>query len=347
MEELRNVKINISFGTIAKVALVVGVIMALYFLRDIVLLLLTAVVMASAIDPAASWFVKRGVPRALGVLAIYLITLGIIFGTLFFFVPPLFKDFSNIAFKIPAQLSSFVESNQSWRAVMDLAGNFSTKVTVQEVINKGVMESPVPLNMFDLTKLLFSSLVDLGLLIVVSFYLAVQKNGVENFLRIIIPAKHEEYIINLWQRTEIKIGRWMQGQVLLAVIIGPLVYLGLSLFQVEYALTLAIIAAVFELIPIFGPILAAVPAVVLAFGNSALLGIIIIAFYTIVQQFENHLLYPLVVKKIVGINPLVVIISLLVGYQLAGFWGIVLAIPLATLLMEFVNDLEKDKRRHA
>lgn len=347
MEELRNVKINISFGTIAKVALVVGVIMALYFLRDIVLLLLTAVVMASAIDPAASWFVKRRVPRALGVLIIYVVTLGIVFGTLFFFVPPLFKDFSNIAFKIPAQLSSFVESNQSWRAVMDLAGNFSTKVTVQEVINKGVMESPVPLNMFDLTKLLFSSLVDLGLLIVVSFYLAVQKNGVENFLRIIIPAKHEEYIINLWQRTEIKIGRWMQGQVLLAVIIGPLVYLGLSLFQVEYALTLAIIAAVFELIPIFGPILAAVPAVVLAFGNSALLGIIIIAFYTIVQQFENHLLYPLVVKKIVGINPLVVIISLLVGYQLAGFLGVVLAIPLATLLMEFLNDLEKDKRRHA
>ncbi len=347
MEELRNVKINISFGTIAKVALVVGVIMTLYFLRDIVLLLLTAVVMASAIDPAASWFVKRGVPRALGVLAIYLITLGIVFGTLFFFVPPLFKDFSDIAFKIPAQLSAFVESNQSWRAVMDLAGNFSTKVTVQEVISKGVMESPVPLNMFDFTRLLFSSLIDLGLLIVVSFYLAVQKNGVENFLRVIIPTKHEEYVINLWQGTEVKIGRWMQGQVLLAIIIGPLVYLGLSLFQIEYALTLAIIAAVFELIPIFGPILSAVPAVVLGFGDSVVLGIIIIAFYTIVQQFENHLLYPLVVKKIIGINPLVVIISLLVGYQLAGFLGVVLAIPLATLLMEFVNDLERDKRRHA
>jgi predicted PurR-regulated permease PerM len=90
-----------------------------------------------------------------------------------------------------------------------------------------------------------------------------------------------------------------------------------------------------------------VPAVVLGFGDSVVLGIIIIAFYTIVQQFENHLLYPLVVKKIIGINPLVVIISLLVGYQLAGFLGVVLAIPLATLLMEFVNDLERDKRRHA
>lgn len=347
MEELRNLKINISFAVMAKVAIAVGVIFALYFLRDLILLLLTAVVIASAIDPAASWFVRHKIPRALGVLIVYLVTLGIIFGTLFFFVPPLFKDFSDIAFKIPAELSTFVESNQSWKTVMDLAGNFSTKVTVQEVISKGVMESPVPLNMFDLTRLFFYRLIDLGLLIAISFYLAVQKNGVENFLRVIIPTKQEEYIISLWQRTEVKIGRWMQGQVLLAIIIGPLVYLGLSLFQIEYALTLAIIASVFELIPIFGPILAAVPAVVLGFGDSVVLGIIIIAFYTIVQQFENHLLYPLVVKKIIGINPLVVIISLLIGYQLAGFLGIVLAIPLATLLMEFIKDLEKDKHRHA
>jgi predicted PurR-regulated permease PerM len=201
--------------------------------------------------------------------------------------------------------------------------------------------SDVPKNAIELTRTIFSSILDFILIVVISFYLAVQKNGIENFLRIIIPSKKEEYIINLWNRTEVKIGRWMQGQLLLAVIIGPLVFLGLTLFQVKYALTLAIVASVFELIPIFGPILSAVPAVIFGFGESATLGFILIGFYLIIHQFENHLLYPLVVKKIIGVNPLIVIISLIVGYELVGFLGIILAVPLATLLMEFIGDARR------
>lgn len=347
MEGINNVKFNISILTLVKITAFVAIVFALYLMREIVLVILTAVVLASAVDPFASWFSSRKVPRALGVLLVYVIALGLVFGTLFFFVPPLFRDFSDLTFKIPAELSTFIESNKSWKTVVDLAGNFSTKVSVQDVINQGIMESPVPLNVFDITKKLFSGLINFVLILVISFYLAVQKNGVENFLRVIIPKKQEAYAIDLWQRTEIKIGRWMQGQVLLAIIIGPLVYLGLSLFQIKYALTLAIIASVFELIPIFGPILSAVPAVLLGFSESFILGVIIIIFYIIVQQFENHLLYPLVVKKIIGINPLVVIISLLVGYQLGGFFGIILAVPLATLIMELVNDLEKNKHQNA
>jgi predicted PurR-regulated permease PerM len=110
-------------------------------------------------------------------------------------------------------------------------------------------------------------------------------------------------------------------------------------------LILAILASVFEIIPIFGPILSAVPAVILSFGDSVTLGLVMICFYLIVHQFENHLLYPLVVKKIIGVNPLVVIISLIVGYELAGFLGVILSVPMATLLMEFVNDI--DKKKHA
>jgi predicted PurR-regulated permease PerM len=343
MEEIRNIKLNISAGTIVKTLVILVVAVAIYLLRDIVLVLLTSVVIASAVNPAANWLARYKSPRVVSVLLVYVISFGIILGTLFFLMPPLFEDFSDITFKIPSQLNSFLASNPSWNTAVNLFGNFSTDVSVQDVVNDGFAGSAFPKNVYDLTKSIFSGLINFVLIVVISFYLAVQKNGVENFLRVVIPNKREEYIIDLWRRTETKIGRWMQGQLLLALIIGPLVFLGLTLFQVKYALTLAIIASVFEIIPIFGPILASVPAVVLGFGDSFLLGIIVMSLYFITQQFENHLLYPLVVKKIIGVNPLIVIISLIVGYELFGFLGMILSIPMATLLMEFVTDLEKEK----
>lgn len=345
MEEIRNIKLNIPVGTIIKVFIVLAVALALYYLRDLVLVLLTSVVIASAVDPAARWFSRFKIPRVFSVLLVYLLAFGIVLGTLFFFLPPLFDDISDIVYKIPAQINELINGNQSWSSAFSLLSGFSTKFSVQDIVNSSFFTSSLPRNAVELTKMIFSGLLDFVLIVVISFYLAVQKNGVENFLRIIIPSRQEEYVINLWNRTEAKIGGWIQGQLVLAIIIGPLVFLGLTLFQVKYALTLAIIASVFEIIPIFGPVLSAVPAVIFGFGESTTLGIILIGFYLIIHQFENHLLYPLVVKKIIGVNPLIVIISLLIGYELVGFLGIILAVPLATLLMEFVNDI--DKRKHA
>ena len=347
MEEIKNIRITISSATLVKVLVILAIALAVYFLRSTILVLLTAVVVASAVDPAASWFGRLKVPRVLAVLLVYLIAFSIIAGTLFFFVPPLFEDISDFAFNIPAQINTLINDNPTWSTSVTMFGNFSTKFSVQDIVGSGFLSSSLPKNAIDLTRLVFSGIFDFILIVVISFYLAVQKNGVENFLRVIIPSRREEYVIGLWRRTEIKIGRWMQGQLLLALIIGPLVFLGLTLFQVKYALTLAIIASVFEIIPIFGPILSAVPAVIFGFGTDVTLGFILVGFYLIIHQLENHLLYPLVVKKIIGVNPLVVIISLIVGAKLAGFLGIILAVPLATLLMELVGDLEKRKHANA
>ena len=113
---------------------------------------------------------------------------------------------------------------------------------------------------------------------------------------------------------------------------------------VKYALSLALLAVIAEIIPIFGPIIAAVPAVILGFLDSITLGLMVLGLYVIIQQFENHLIYPLVVRKVVGVPPLVVIISLLIGGQLAGFLGILLAVPVAAVVLECAEDMQKKKR---
>ena len=182
------------------------------------------------------------------------------------------------------------------------------------------------------------------LIIVFSFYFAVQETGIDDFLRIISPVKYQKNIVSLWRRSQIKIGLWMQGQIILAVIVGMLVYLGLTILGVKYALLLAVIAAVFELIPVFGPILSSIPAILIGFvDGGATTGLLVIGLYVIIQQFENHLIYPLVVTKVVGVPPLLVILALLVGAQLAGFLGIILAVPIAAVIQEFVSDVQRKK----
>ena len=191
---------------------------------------------------------------------------------------------------------------------------------------------------------IFGGALSLILIIVISFYLAVQEDGVEKFLRIVVPIKREEYVLNLWKRTQAKIGLWMQGQLILAVLVGILVYLGLMVLGVRNALLFAVLAALLETIPLFGPIIAAIPAVAAAYVDSgASAGFIVAGLYLIIQQFENHLIYPLVVKKIVGVPPILVIISLLVGFKLAGFLGILLSVPLSSMLVEFLDDIQKKK----
>lgn len=334
--------LEIKTSSVAK-ALFVGLAFVLaYVLRDIVLVILTSVVIASAVEPATVWFKKFKIARVPAVLLVYVISFSLLFFLLYVFIPPISSELASLASTLPDKLKT-VEILPSWSST-DLANN----VSVADLLS-GVQKSVVAVtgDIAHTTTAIFGGLLNFILIVVISFYLAVQERGIENFLRIVTPAKNEPYIIGLWKRTQAKIGLWIQGQLILGLLVGVLVFLGLMIFRIEYAFLLAILAAVFELIPVFGPILSAVPAITLGFSQSVTLGITITGFYLIIQQFENHLFYPLVVKKIVGIPSIAVIIAMLVGAKLAGFLGILLAVPAATLLMELADDLGKEKLARA
>jgi predicted PurR-regulated permease PerM len=195
------------------------------------------------------------------------------------------------------------------------------------------------------------------LIIVLSFYFSAQEKGIEGFLRLVSPIKSRAYIVDLWRRSQQKIGLWSQGQLVLGLLVGVLVFLVTTLLGIPSALFLAVLAATFELIPVFGPILSAVPAVVLALTHGInppahllsvapgiTAGMIVAAVYFFIQQIESHLVYPLVVRKVVGISPVLVIIALVVGAKMAGFLGILLSIPVTAVIMEFLSDVAKEKR---
>ncbi|MEK9175583.1 MAG: AI-2E family transporter, partial [Patescibacteria group bacterium] len=149
--------------------------------------------------------------------------------------------------------------------------------------------------------------------------------------------------LDLWKRAQRKIGRWLQGQFLLGVLVGVMVFLMLMILNVPHASILALLAAVFEIIPIFGPIMAAIPAIAIASLQSTTLGLLVLGLFVIVQQIENHLIYPLVVRKTIGVPPLLVVLAVVVGAKLGGFFGILLSVPIAAVLVEFLNDISARK----
>jgi len=148
----------------------------------------------------------------------------------------------------------------------------------------------------------------------------------------------------LWRRINKKIGRWLQGQLLLGFIVGLMTYLGLKIFSMPFTLTLAVIAGVFELIPFVGPIISAIPAVILGFAQSTSLGLFMILLYFVIQQLENHLIVPIVTNKLVGLNPVIVILALIAGGNLAGLVGVLVAIPLTVTITEIFNDFATRKQ---
>ncbi|MEK7567850.1 MAG: AI-2E family transporter [Patescibacteria group bacterium] len=346
--EIKGSTFQLASGSIVRVILFLVLFWLIFYLRDLVLIILTAVVIASSIEPFIQWFHKIKVSRVLSTLFIYLAFGVFLMGTIYFLVPPLLNEAIGIIERLPPDLRNIDFSNLT-KGTEFLTGNeslqFAKGLSISDTFSntKEIINS-ISGNFFKTTGVLFGGLLSLALITVLSFYFAVQETGIDDFLRVITPTRHQDYVVGLWKRAQVKIGLWMQGQMILGVIVGILVYLGLTILGVPYAFFLAILAMVFELVPVFGPIIAAVPATIMGFvDGGASTGFFTIGLFLIIQQFENHLIYPLVVRKVVGIPPILVIIALIVGAKLAGFLGIILSVPVSAALKEFIDDVQRKK----
>ncbi len=340
--------INISTSTLIRILLIGFLVFAFIKLFNIVLIVLTSIVIASFIESAVGRLKKYIKNRVFAVFLIYIVTFSILVGLSSIFIPVFLDEMSILV----SSLSKYIPDNSilntfqpdTITGAKSIVSTISSNGSIGDLISSTEsMVKSLSGGFFDIFGQAFGGVLNLFLIVIISFYLSIKEKGIENFLRVIIPDKSEEYVIDLWQRTEHKIGLWMQGQMLIGLIMGVLTYLGLTILGVKYSLVLAILTGIFELIP-FGIYLAIIPAVMFSFLDGGMtLALLSLGLYLILHQFENYLIYPLVIKKVIGISPLVVILSILIGWQLASFWGVILAIPFAVCLFEFLDDIEKKK----
>ena len=345
----KEIRVSITSGTVFAALFILAGAYIVWLLRDLVLLVLTAIVIASAIEPSVAFFIRHRIPRFLAALLVYVLVFGSVFSLLYFFFPPIIADAAGFLSAMPQYLDT-INASSSFpniaNATSIVGGQQGVQSFVQTLLSLQSAFSASSGGTLQLFVTFFGGIFSLSLVIVLSFYFALQDTGVDDFLRMVMPVAYEDYSVDLWKRSQKKIGLWMQGQILLSVIVGILVYLGLLIIGIPYALLLAVFTALAEIIPIFGSLIAGTIAAIVAFSTGGVpLGLIVAGLYVVVNQFESNLIYPLIVKKIVGLPPLLVIVALIAGYTLAGFLGVLLSVPVAAVVLEFITDFDKRKRR--
>ncbi len=320
----------------------------LWILRDLMLVILTSIVIASFVESAVPHFKKVKIGRVAGIVILYILSILLLAALFYLFAPLLITEIYNFAFFVSNYIPGvdFLDYFQSkeFSGAKDVVANLSKDLSLSSLlsVSKAFIEN-LSGGFFNTLSAAFGSIFNFALIVVISFYLSVQEKGIENFLRIILPTKYEDYAVDLWDRSRVKIAYWIKGQMLLALLVAVLIYLVLSLLGMQYALILAIMAGVMELVP-YGIILALIPAVSFSYISGGISDALMVSgAYLIIHQFEVFLFTPLIIKRVVGLSPLVVILSILIGFELAGFWGIVLSIPVAVFVMELMNDIEKQK----
>lgn len=350
-------RIDISSSTILRFFLIATAFVFLWFVRDIILILALSIVIASAIDPVVSWLQARGLPRVFGVLAIYVMGVLVLGALVYLIVPPLAGELQGLAERFPGLLQQLflqLQDSQllsSQNVLFEGFGDYLGAVTqglshtLPQQLNENLTSglSSFMAGIFVIVGGVFSTI----LVVIISFYLAVRERGIEGFLRSVTPLQHEAYVVDLWRRTQHKMGRWVQGQLILAIIVGVLMYIGLHFLGVPFALVLALLGGLLELVPMVGPILAAVPAVIIAFFQGPVTGFLTVALYLLIHPLENHVLVPQIMRKTLGLSPVIIILAFLVGARLGGILGMLLALPVAAALNELFNDLTERNKRPA
>lgn len=325
MINLMSQKIDISHKTVIFIAAFILSFWAIFLIRDLLVVLFVAIILMSALTPLVNFFVKIKLPKALAIGLTYIIIIGISAGAITAVLQPLIEESSRLVVTLP-QLSGQIL-------------NFAN-------IDKSVFQSELTSlskNAFTLTLRIFDNLLAIIFLLVITFYLLLERNNLEQRLSALFIGR-EERVKKLIIRIEEKLGSWLRGQIVLSVIIGLLSYIGLTILNIPYALPLSLIAGVLEVIPVMGPIISAIPAVLIALTISPFLGLGVAAMYFVIQQLENHLVVPQVMQRAVGLNPLVVILAIAIGSKLLGFAGALLAVPLAVVGQIIVTEIIEERR---
>lgn len=327
--------VNISSGTIIRILVILLMVWFLYFIRDILLILFSAIIIASAVEPVANWLQRYKVPRAISVAGTYLVVLGVLSLTVTLMVPPLTEQVVQLAQALPQVVEELErgvglvlpsDENVIVAPLQDMLLRFS-----ESLANTGF-------RIFEGTRSVFSGILSLMFVFIIAFYIVVEEDALKKLFRYVIPKQHLTYANSLIERAQRMIGRWILAQLSLAVLIGLIVSVGLWLLGVKYALVLGLLAGVLEIIPVIGPIIAAIPGVLVGLSDSLWLGVAALVFYVLVQQAENHVLVPNIMRKATGLNPLITLVAVLLGGRIAGVVGVILAIPVATIVSIFLSD---------
>jgi predicted PurR-regulated permease PerM len=310
-------KVEISHKTIIFAVLFLLSLWLIFFLRDLILELFAALLLMTILEPLVNLLAKIKIPRAVSVLLSYIVVFGL-FGSIIALIVPALVE----------QTTSFVNALPFYFSNLGLSSYISGDIA-KELLNK---LSSLPGEAFKFTVSVFSNVFSVLTVLVFAFYMLQSRDSLRDQLGFLFGEEKKDEISKVVGDLELKLGAWARGQFTLMFIVGLATYIGLSLIGIPFALPLAILAGFLEIIPYLGPIVAAIPSIIIGFGISPIMGVFAAGVAILIQQLENYILVPKVMQKSIGVSPLVTLISLAIGTRLAGIVGAIISIPVVITL---------------
>ncbi len=318
------IKIEISHKTIIFTVFFILFLKLIQSIYGVIIALFIAILIATAVYPLVNFFrVKLRIPRPISASIILLLILVGIFSSIASILPLVVTQTSLFVHRLPDLLDRVGIPYLDQSLITAQFGSLSSSLF------------RIALNTFSVAVFLFT-------IFVISFYLILERDHLLAHLEVLFGSQAER-VQKLIVEVEGKLGHWVRGELFLMLTIGILTYIGLTLIGIEYAIPLAIIAGLLELVPNIGPTIAAVPAAVVGFATSPVHGMLTLGLAVLIQQLENNLIVPFIMKKAVGLHPVITIVALLVGYQLGGALLAVLALPFVLVIQVSLRHLYLSK----
>lgn len=339
--------VDISSWTIVKVILFILLTVVVYYIRNVILMLFIVTVLVAAMNPSVEWMQKRRLPRLLAVVIMFTLLLVFIASMAFIVFPPLLGQLQQFVTEFPQKLDEFIHNSDTqikiislkdWLSDAGLIDNLGQ--TLQVLYSQVSNVSELVVNQ---TFGVINALLALITIFALTFYLLLEEDGLHNFLMGVLPNQKQVSVLKVLQITNKKTGLWLRGQLIVSTTIGLMTYIGMLILGVKFPLVLAIIAGILSIIPMVGPIIAIIPAVLVALTQSIWLALAVILITVLIQQIEGQFITPKIMGKIVGLSPVTVITSLLVGGTLAGVLGMMVAVPAAAAISVVIKEWENLK----
>jgi len=324
----------------------------LFRLRGVVFLFFVAIVIGTAIRPGVDWLRRRGISRRSGIILIYLLILGLLTGFLAITFPliaeqttQVSQNFSQYYLDIRAALvnsGNRLLQNIGWRIPYQLNFFVNRDPTTEEVVDQVTQT-------FFYTNLVVRGILSIVAIFLLAYYWTQESNFIIRILlRFVSPSRRNE-VREFIDLAETKLGGYIRGQGILSLAVGLAAFVSYTLIGLPFALVLAMIAGLMEMIPVFGPALGAIPALLVALSVDPGKAIWILVATGVIQLLENAWLVPRIMNNAMGVNPIIIMLSLVAFGSVFGFPGALLAIPLAALIQLIVDRIvrssDETKRR--
>lgn len=313
----------------------------LYLIRDVVLLMFLAVLTSAALSPAIARLKSFGFSRTAAVALSYSVLFFGIVTILALLVPVFLDEMRDFISKWPVYTEHFGRTLSLIEQYLSPLGISFHKEALFVDLEQGTSETFQ--GIFSTTISFFSGIISVLGFFFLALYLSLEEKGIEKFFLLLTPERYHRYALSLAERMSGKVSQWLFGQLLLMIIVFVMYYIGLSLLGIPYALAIAFFGGLMEIIPYVGPIIAGFPAVIMGLLISPVMGFSVLAFYVIAHQLEGHIIAPQVLKRSIGLNPVVLILVVLIGAKLGGPLGILIAVPATMMLSVLVEDFINKK----